>query len=76
MTPIEFDGQTLIIAKDQPEYLPLPAHVTHDGIVTCCWRLTWRERIKVLLSGRIWHRVMTLKRPLQPQAISTVRPML
>lgn len=76
MTPIEFDGQTLIIAKDQPEYLPLPAHVSDDGIVTCCWSLTWRERIKVLLSGRIWHRVMTFKRPLQPQAISTMRPRL
>lgn len=25
MRPIEFKGQNIIFAKDQPEYLPLPA---------------------------------------------------
>ena len=27
MNAIEFDEQNVIIAKDQPEYLPLPAYV-------------------------------------------------
>ncbi len=33
MKPIEFEEQNCIYAKDQPEYLPLPAHKTEDGRV-------------------------------------------
>jgi hypothetical protein len=73
MRPIEFEGQTTVFAKNQPEYNPLPAHV-QSGIVTCCWRLNWFERLQVLFRGRIWHRVMTFNQPLQPQLLGTERP--
>jgi hypothetical protein len=69
----EFDGQNIIIAKDQPEYIPMPAYVAADGTVTCCWRLSWRERLRVLKSGTIWHQILTFRQPLQPQ-ILTVKP--
>ena len=52
MKPIEFPEQNCVYAKDQPEYLPLPVHKTEDGMVVSCWRLTWRERLRVLLTGK------------------------
>ena len=70
----EFPEQTVIIAKDQPEYLPMPAHVAADGVVTCCWRLTLRERLRVLLQGRVWHQIMTFGSQLQPQALAARKP--
>lgn len=79
MTPTEFDGQTLVIAKDQPEYLPLPAHRDADdpmGCVTCCWKLGWRERLKLLVTGRLWHEIMTFNLPLQPQRLTVDKPNL
>jgi hypothetical protein len=70
----EFPEQSTVIAKDQPEYLPMPAHVSADAIVTCCWRLTFRERLRVLLRGTVWHQIMTFGSQLQPQRLSVERP--
>ncbi|HKQ24130.1 MAG TPA: hypothetical protein VJT81_06775 [Burkholderiales bacterium] len=75
MTPIEFDGFNVTLAKDQPEYLPLPAHRGEDGIVTTCWQLSIRERFKVLFAGRLWLQQMTFDQPLQPQRPSVERPL-
>lgn len=69
MKPLTFPQQTQVFAKDQPEYLPLPAHVnaTPDGTVTTLWGLTWRERFKVLLTGRLWLQQLAFHSRLQPQ---------
>jgi hypothetical protein len=72
----EFPGQNVIIAKDQPEYIPMPAHVAADGTVTCCWRLTWRERLRLLRTGTVWHQILTFRAHLQPQILTTERPQL
>jgi hypothetical protein len=74
MNPIEFPEQNCVYAKDQSEYLPLPVHKTPDGEVLSCWALTWRERIKILLTGRMWWSVLTFNRPLQPQLPSVDNP--
>jgi hypothetical protein len=77
MDLIEFPEQTVVYAKDQPEYRPLPAHRhPHDpqGRITCCWRLTWRERLRVLFTGRIWHQILTFNTSLQPQLLLTEKP--
>lgn len=77
MKPIEFPEQDVIIAKDQPEYIPLPAHIDYEhGAVTFCWKLSLRERIKLLLDGRLWHTVLTFRQPLQPQLLSVDKPVL
>ena len=80
MELIPFPEQTLVIAKDQPEYTPMPAHRLVDdpeGRVTCCWRLSWRERLQVLVSGRIWHQILTFNRGgLQPQLLVVDKPEL
>lgn len=74
MTLMEFPEQTVVIAKDQPEYRPLPAYRSPDGRIVCCWRLTWRERLSVLLRGKLWHQVLTFNGPLQPQLLSVEKP--
>ena len=72
-----FPEQTVIIAEDQPEYLPLPAYRFPDdfqGRIVCCWTLNWRERIKVLWKGQVWHQVLTFNQRLQPQLLSVDKP--
>jgi len=73
MDPIKFDGSNVVYAEDQPEYLPLPAHKTKDGILTVCWKLSFVERVKVFFTGKIWQKVMTFNLPLQPQLMSCDR---
>ena len=77
MELICFPEQTVVIAKDQPEYLPLPAHRfagDPQGRIACCWRMTWRERLRVLCTGLVWHEILTFGGALQPQRLSTEKP--
>jgi hypothetical protein len=76
MTPVAFEGQTDVIAKHQPQYRPIPAHLSEDGVMTCCWALTWRERFTLLIRGQLWHQVMTFNKPLQPQSLTAAKPHL
>jgi len=77
MNPVSFPEQTVVIAENQSEYMSLPAHRTPDdpeGRVICCWRLSFRERLRVLVTGQIWHYVLTFGEPLQPQILQTEDP--
>jgi hypothetical protein len=76
MELIEFKEQTITIAKDQPEYLPLPAHQFNDeqGRIAFCWKMTWKERIRVLFTGILWQQVLTFNKPLQPQKLEINKP--
>ena len=75
MVPVEFPEQNCVFAKDQPEYLPLPAYRSNDGQeVTACWGMTWRERLRVLLNGRVYVTLLTFDGPLTPQIVSTEPP--
>ncbi len=76
MKPVKFDGANLALAKDQAEYLTLPAHRNKDGVVTSCWKLTWRERFKILIRGKFWFQQHTFNGPLQPQLPSVNKPEL
>lgn len=71
MKPVGFFQQTVVYAKDQPEYIPLPAHKTKDGHVTSCWTFTLKERLRILFGAKVYWTQMTFNRPLQP-----VRPSL
>jgi hypothetical protein len=74
MKPIEFPEQNVVFAKNQPEYLPLPAHVTPEGEVITCWQFSWRERFRILFAGVIWWRQLTFHSPLQPQSPTVESP--
>ena len=75
MKPIEFKDQNVIFAKDQPEYQPLPALRlnTPEGEVISCWRMSIKERIKVLFTGHIWLSLMSFNKPLTPSYMSVSR---
>ena len=68
MRPIPFKEQNEVLAKDQPQYIPLPAYVGDDanGEVITCWELSMRERIKLLFTGKLWISKLTFGQLLQP----------
>lgn len=73
---IKFQGHNVVFAKDQPEYMPLPALRVGglQGEIICCWQLSWRERLRMLVTGKIWHSVLTFQQPLQPQLLMVDQP--
>lgn len=66
MKPITFKESNVVYAKDQPEYLQLPAYRNHCGDVICLWKLNILERIKIVFTGKLWLHVLTFNHPLQP----------
>jgi len=73
MKPIEFKEQNVVFAKNQPEYQPLPAFKidSKQGEVISCWHLSFFERLRVLLTGKIWVSLMSFNTPLTPIFMST-----
>ena len=74
MKAIEFKGCNITYAENQPEYLPLHAHKSKDGLVTSCWELSLLERLKVVFTGKIYLLILTFNRPLQPLKMLIKRP--
>ena len=74
MNPFDFKEKNCVFAKDQPEYLPLPAHKTFDGVVISCWKMSFKERLKVLFTGKIWLSILSFNHPLQPQSLQVNSP--
>jgi len=66
MIPIKFKEVNVTFAENQSEYLPLPAFKDSVGEVTTCWQLSFKERIKILFTGKLWLSVMTFNKPLSP----------
>jgi hypothetical protein len=63
-----------IFAKDQPEYFPLPAVISPDGVVMTEWEPT-AEELECLFTGghlRIW--LHTFGKPLQPISVAIAPP--
>lgn len=75
MTPIDFEGRTHLLAKDQDEYITLPIEYHDDayGTITSCWKLSFWERITVLFTGVIWHDELTFHTNAQPVLLKTSR---
>lgn len=68
----------VVYAKDQPEYLPLPAikSAGPQGMVTTRWYMGWKERLRVLFTGSVYLQVMTYKHKLQPVKVFTKKPLI
>ena len=70
MQPIKFKEANTTLAENQPEYLPLPVYYNNtepEGRMISCWQLTWRERVKLLFTGKLWFTQLTFHQQLQPQ---------
>lgn len=66
-----FGVQEVVYAKDQPEYIPLPVLKFQDGTIVSRWRMSWKERLRALLTGDIFLAVLTFNQPLQPVLLAT-----
>lgn len=68
MEPIEFKEQNIIFAKDQTPYIPLPAYqdLVQGGRIFHCWKLSFKERFKILFTGKLWIIVLNFKQAPQP----------
>lgn len=75
MKPVKFKHQNIVFAEHQPEYQPLPALKLDgpEGHVISCWRMSLKERLWVLFSGRIWVGLMSFNKPLTPSYLSVDR---
>lgn len=73
MKPIPFKEQNVVFAKDQPEYLPLPAFRSDSpqGEVVSCWQLSFTERLRILFTGKLWVSLLSFNKPLTPSFFST-----
>lgn len=63
-----------VYAKDQSEYLPLPTYKQEDGTVLSRWHCTWRERLRILLTGDVYLWQLTFNQPLQPVNVEAFAP--
>lgn len=73
MRPIKFKEVNATYAKNQPEYLPLPGHKIKEpeGRFIFCMGLNFKERLKILITGRLWVSLMTFNKPLTPSYFTT-----
>jgi hypothetical protein len=68
--PAPIAGEIAVIfAKDQPEYIPLPASVDAAGVVTTEWMPTDEERDHLLTGGALRTEVFTFGQNVQVDAI-------
>jgi len=64
----------IVFAKNQPQYLPLPALRSKAGVVTTRWRMSWRDRLLALWTGNVYVQASTFNHPLQPLRVMIVAP--
>ena len=74
MNAVEFKGCNVELAKNQKEYKTLPAfHDTENGIVVTCYKLSFKDLLKIIFTRKVWLGQMTFNKPLQPQKLSVNR---
>lgn len=69
----KFKEYEKVLAKDQPEYLPLPV-LQIDNYTISRWKLTFWERLVILFTGNLYLQQMNFGQPLQPQ-LPTIKPL-
>ena len=72
MKPLDFKEKNVDIAKDQPEYITLPAHRKKgdEGEIIFCMGLSFWERVQLLFTGKLWCCLLTFNKHLQPSRFS------
>lgn len=73
--PIAFPGHNYVYKA--PEGLgdkigDLPVHRT-GAQHTTCWQLHWKDRIRILFTGRIW--VLQLSHQMPPMSVQVANPL-
>lgn len=73
MKPIAFPEQNQVFGKDQPQYQPLPGFLDAGpkGEFVSCWELSFKERLRILFTGKLWVCLLTFHNPLTPSFFTT-----
>ena len=71
-----YQAEEIVIAKDQIDYMPLPSLISNTPyrVVTSRYRLSLKERLRILFHGNLYSQIMTFGNPLQPIKITTEEP--
>ena len=72
MKPIKFEEVNTTFAENQPEYTPLPVSRKKDDMdtIVSCWSLSFKERLTILFTGKLWVTVLNFYNPLTPMFFS------
>lgn len=66
MKPIEFEQQNKLYTRPadmtDEECSSLPVYQDNREIISC-WQMSWKERFKALLTGKIWFSVLAQRQP-------------
>jgi len=75
MKPIKFKECNTTLKSNDKNIADLPALVMNDNdkIVVTCWKLSFVERIKILVTGKMWNCTMTFGKPLMPVKLTVDR---
>jgi hypothetical protein len=71
MKPIKFKEQNCTYAENQDEYGNLPAFKDENGVVISCWKLSFKERVRILFYGNMWLSLLSFNKPLTPSLMTT-----
>lgn len=73
MKPIKFPEVNCTYAENQPEYMPLPVFKDSgsEGACISCWELSFKERLRILFTGKLWVSLWTFHKPLTPSLFTT-----
>ena len=64
MKPVDFSGSNFTFSRFASEYdEPTPMRMVEDTAFIC-FKMTWREKLKVLFTGKIWVEYQRVKRPI------------
>lgn len=79
MQPIEFPQRTDLLAKNQPQYTPIPVHVGTKAAgfpMTACFQLTPEELAEIVATEQLWYTQITFGNAFQPVRLSTQNPFI
>ncbi len=75
MKPIKFKYCNVVYAENQSEYQDLPALKleTDNGEVISCWKLSFKERLIILFTGKMWLSLFSFNKSLTPSFLTVKR---
>ncbi len=71
-TAIPTNATRIVLAKDQPQYEPLPAAISSDGLVMTEWEFSAEDLATVVAGGRLRLWTYTYGHPFQPVQLEVV----
>jgi hypothetical protein len=72
-----FEKYEIVLAKDQPEYRPLPAlHLEGHKLTLTRWQPTWKERLRLIFGGSVYLWTWTYGHSFHPTSLEIRKPEL